>query len=94
MPPVADQATAVLLEPVTLAVNCWVFPACSEIEFGVTLTLTDGYCWVPEEANVQPAKETRNRERSTRTSCWTGVCEGARWCGWFGISSDCSELFA
>jgi hypothetical protein len=44
VPPDADQVTAVLVVPVTLAVNCWVSPASSEIEFGVTLMLTDGSC--------------------------------------------------
>jgi hypothetical protein len=44
VPPDADQVTAVLVVPVTLAVNCSVSPASSEIEFGVTLMLTDGSC--------------------------------------------------
>lgn len=37
VPPVADQVTAVLLEPVTLAVNCWVAPGCIDAEVGVTV---------------------------------------------------------
>ena len=89
LPPDADQLTATLVVPVTVAVNCCVFPACSEIEFGVTLTLTDGNCWLPKVASVQPPRETSNRERSTRTSFWTGVCEAARFCDWPGIGSDC-----
>jgi hypothetical protein len=44
VPPDADQVTAVLVVPVTLAVNCWVSPASSEIELGVTLMLTDESC--------------------------------------------------
>ena len=88
VPPDADQLTAVLVVPATLAVNCWVFPACSEIEFGVTLTFTDGSCWVPEEANVQPARETSNRERSARTSFCMGVCSATCSCGWSGIRFD------
>ena len=42
VPPVADQVTAVLLVPVTVAVNCWVAPAKSEADVGLTLTATTG----------------------------------------------------
>ena len=42
MPPVADQVTAVLLVPVTVAANCCVPPVKSEAEVGVTLTETGG----------------------------------------------------
>ena len=37
-PPVADQVTAVLLKPVTVAVNCWVAPVFSETELGLIAT--------------------------------------------------------
>jgi len=40
VPPVADQVTAVLLLPVTVAVNCCVPPVRSEAEVGLTLTAT------------------------------------------------------
>ena len=39
-PPVVDQVTAVLLLPVTVAVNCCVAPVCSEAEVGLMLTDT------------------------------------------------------
>ena len=42
MPPVADQATAVLLEPVTLAVNCCVPPVSTEAEVGERVMATTG----------------------------------------------------
>jgi len=41
-PPEADQVTAVLVLPVTVAENCWVPPVVSEAEAGETLTLTVG----------------------------------------------------
>jgi hypothetical protein len=41
-PPVADQATAVLLAPVTVAVNCLVPPVDSEAEPGAMETATTG----------------------------------------------------
>jgi hypothetical protein len=41
MPPVADQVTAVLLVPVTVAVNCWVPAVRREAELGVMLTETN-----------------------------------------------------
>jgi hypothetical protein len=41
VPPVADQVTAVLLEPVTVAVNCCVPPVRSEAEVGLMLTDTN-----------------------------------------------------
>ena len=40
VPPVADQVTAVLLVPVTAAVNCCVPPVCSDAEVGLMLTDT------------------------------------------------------
>jgi len=42
LPPVADQVTAVLLEPVTLAVNCCAPLVCSEAEVGEMETATAG----------------------------------------------------
>jgi hypothetical protein len=42
VPPLAVQVTAVLLLPVTVAVNCWVAAACSEADVGLTLTETVG----------------------------------------------------
>jgi len=42
VPPVADQVTAVLLLPVTVAVNCWVAPVESDAEPGEIDTATTG----------------------------------------------------
>ena len=42
VPPVADQVTAVLLLPVTVAVNCCVAPVWSDAEVGLMLTATTG----------------------------------------------------
>lgn len=42
MPPVALQVTAVLLAPVTVAVNCWIAPVCSEDEVGLIETAITG----------------------------------------------------
>ena len=42
VPPVADQVTAVLVVPVTVAVNCWVPPVCTDAELGLMLTATGG----------------------------------------------------
>ena len=38
VPPVVDQVTAVLVLPVTVAVNCWGAPVCSDAEVGLMLT--------------------------------------------------------
>ena len=40
VPPVAVQTTAVLLVPVTVAVNCWLAPAATDAELGETETAT------------------------------------------------------
>jgi hypothetical protein len=42
VPPVADQVTAVLLEPETVTVNCCVPPVSSDEEAGVIETATEG----------------------------------------------------
>ena len=44
LPAVADQVTAVLLVPLMLAENCWLFPVCIEAAVGemATLTLAEG----------------------------------------------------
>ena len=42
VPTVADQVTAVLVVPVTVAVNCCVPPVCSDAEVGLMLTTTGG----------------------------------------------------
>ena len=47
-PPVADQVTDVLLEPVTVAVNCCVVPVRRETGFGATETATTDTVTVAE----------------------------------------------
>jgi len=42
LPPVADQVTLVLLDPLTVAVNCCVCPEVKVAEAGDKLTLTAG----------------------------------------------------
>ena len=42
VPPLADHVTAVLVVPVTVAVNCWVPPVCTDAELGLMLTATGG----------------------------------------------------
>jgi len=46
VPPVAVQVTAVLELPVTVAVNCWVAPACTDAVTGEMLTLIAGAAWI------------------------------------------------
>ena len=41
-PPEANQVTAVLLVPITVAVNCWAVPVCNAIEPGTIETETVG----------------------------------------------------
>lgn len=41
-PPVTDQVTAVLVVPVTVAVNCCVALVCNDAEFGLIETVTTG----------------------------------------------------
>jgi len=63
LPPVADQVTAVLVDPLTLAVNCWVWPACIEMEVGDMLTVTAGAAaaaLAPD--NEQPVSDRAIRE--------------------------------
>jgi hypothetical protein len=42
VPPVADHVTDVLVEPVTVAVNCWVALIVSEADVGLMETATGG----------------------------------------------------
>ena len=48
-PPLADQLTLVLLFPVTVAANCWLFPVCSEVAEGEMTTL------MPAEGELRDA---------------------------------------
>jgi len=87
VPPVADQVTALLVVPVTVAVNCWFFPGGKETEFGVTLRLTAGAFWLLAGDKVQPIRETTHRESSVRTSFRVRVCSATFGC--FSILSSC-----
>jgi hypothetical protein len=49
-PPLADHVTAVLLVPVTVAVNCCVAPDCTETEVGVTETVIEAVTLTVAEA--------------------------------------------
>ena len=42
VPPVADQVTAIVVVPVTVAVNCCVPPVCTDAELGLMFTPTGG----------------------------------------------------
>jgi hypothetical protein len=53
VPPVADQVTAVLLEPVTVAVNCCVPPVTSEDEVGLIETATAGVTVTVADADFE-----------------------------------------
>ncbi len=52
LPAVADQVTAVLLEPLTLAVNCCVHPVSSEAEVGEIVTATGALTVTVAEADL------------------------------------------
>jgi hypothetical protein len=63
VPPLADQVTAVLLVPLTMAVNCCVSPVCSEAEEGLRLTETTGggaSCEAVDAVTPQPAVARAN----------------------------------
>ena len=53
--PVSAQATAVLAEPVTVAVNCWVLPPFSVADSGEILTATGLIVTVAEADFVESA---------------------------------------
>jgi hypothetical protein len=55
VPLVADQFTAVLLLPLTLAVNCWVPPVSIEAEVGEMVTATALTVTVAEADLVESA---------------------------------------
>lgn len=82
LPPVADHVTEVLVDPLTLAVNCCVWPAGMEVDPGDTLTVTAGAVSVADLFdNVQPAKDKAMREtiatmQSFARNCWGGRCLG------------------
>ncbi len=52
LPAVADQVTAVLLEPLTLAVNCCVPPVSSEADVGEIVTATGALTVTVAEADL------------------------------------------
>jgi len=78
LPPLADQVTAVLVEPLTLAVNCWVLPAATEAEVGDTLTVTAGAAFAALPVSVQPARERVIREAIVTIRIFARTCWGRR----------------
>jgi hypothetical protein len=78
VPLVAAQLTAVLVVPVTVAVNCWVLPTCSNAEAGLTVMAT---C-EPALDNVQPARKTTSSEEKAMASFRANVREEGRCLGW------------
>ncbi len=62
LPPVADQVTAVLVVPLTVAVNCCVPPAGKETNVGDKLNVTAG-CATCVLVKPQPASDRITRER-------------------------------
>lgn len=58
------QVTAVFVVPVTVAVNCCVWPVCTETVFGVTATITGGGGFVPLVCPVQAASKIASGARS------------------------------
>jgi len=77
LPPVTDHVTPVLAPP-TVAVNCWVWPACTEVEAGDSLTVTAGVvaAWVPN--TVQPASDRVSRERIASMQVFAHDFRGTR----------------
>jgi len=51
LPAVADHVTAVLLLPVTLALNCWVPPLNIEADTGEMVTATTGFTLTVADAD-------------------------------------------
>ena len=51
LPAVADQVTAVLLVPVTVAANCCGLPVCSDVEAGEIATATGALTVTAAEAD-------------------------------------------
>lgn len=83
LPPVADQVTAVLVDPLTLAVNCWVWPACTEMEVGDRLTATAGAGSLAALLgdNVQPASDRAIRETMATRQIFVRSSRGTRGLG-------------
>ena len=82
LPPVADQVTAVLVDPLTVAVNCWVWPACMEMEVGDMLTVTAGAtaaALAPD--NEQPASDRAIRETIATMQIFARNSRGTRCLG-------------
>ena len=52
LPAVAFQVTPVLLLPLTVAVNCWVPPGCSDVEAGEMDTATGALTVTVAEADL------------------------------------------
>jgi hypothetical protein len=76
VPPVADQVTAVFDVPVTVAENCFVFPACTEVGLGLTETATVGVAGgggaalpPPQPGKLSNTNRRKERLAATRRNC-------------------------
>lgn len=67
VPPVPDQLTAALLEPVTAATNCWLVPVWSVTLLGLRETpiVCACDCELPDLAPAMPAHPVFTTVRST-----------------------------
>ena len=52
LPPVVDQVTPVVVDPLTVAVNCWLAPANNDAEVGVMDTATEALTVTTAEADL------------------------------------------
>ena len=75
VPPVAAQTTPVLLEPVIVTVNCWVWRVCMVKEAGDIFMMTPGFAWLPR---VQPASKRVTREKIATLQILARDCRDAR----------------
>lgn len=80
LPLVADQVMPVLVLPLIVAVNCWVWPVGIEAEVGDRVTVTAGVvaAWVPNK--VQPPSDSVSSERIASMQIFaSGFCRGRCW---------------
>ena len=71
---VIDQLTAVLLAPVTVALNCWLCPDVSVTEGGFTDTVIVG---ISVTVAVADLFESATLVAVTVTNCWLEILAGA-----------------
>ena len=75
-PPITDHVTAVLGLPVTVAVNNFVVPTCTEATFGVTATVTEGG-WVSVTVELAKIDEMAPEVAQTVTVAEADIKAGA-----------------